>query len=68
MISRNHLSVNFAENKYYILDRGSSMGTIVNDAYLGGKTGNFKELLKPGDNLIILGTIASPFKFKIKLE
>lgn len=64
-VSRNHLSINHIKNNFYVLDRGSRIGTIVNDKPIGGKISNFKSNLIKGDNIIILGDEASPFKFKI---
>lgn len=67
-ISRNHMSINFYRDQFYILDRGSSLGTIVNGVYLGGKTNNFKCELKKGENIVILGADKSPYQFKLTVE
>jgi len=64
-VSRNHLSVNFYRDGYYVLDRGSSLGTIVNNTCIGGRGPNFKAELQKGANIVILGAEASEFKFKI---
>ncbi len=67
-ISRNHMSINFYRDQYYILDRGSSLGTIVNGVSIGGKSSNFKRELKKGENIVVLGAETSPYKFKIIVE
>ena len=64
-VSRNHMSINYLNGKFYVLDRGSSLGTIVNGTKIGGGVSSFKANLKKGENIIILGGETSPFKFKI---
>ncbi len=64
-VSRNHLSINAGKDEFYVLDRGSSMGTIVNNVQLGDRTSKFKATLKKGENVVILGAPDSPYKFKI---
>ncbi|HPC37221.1 MAG: cyclic nucleotide-binding domain-containing protein [Candidatus Marinimicrobia bacterium] len=67
-VSRNHMSINFYNGQYYILDRGSSLGTIVNKIPIGGRLSNFKAELHKGENTVILGTSNSQFQFKITIE
>lgn len=64
-VSRNHMSINFYKDQYYILDRGSSLGTIVNEVSIGGRLSNFKAELHKGENKVILGANTSQFQFKI---
>ncbi|MFA4839374.1 MAG: cyclic nucleotide-binding domain-containing protein [Candidatus Neomarinimicrobiota bacterium] len=64
-ISRNHLSLNIYKNTFYVLDRGSSIGTIVNGKHIGAKQSVFKADLQKGENVVILGSDTSPFKLKI---
>ena len=64
-VSRNHLSINLIDKEFYVLDRGSSAGTIVNHTLLGGRTTKFKAKLKKGKNIVILGSEISVFKFNI---
>ncbi|MBO8131066.1 MAG: cyclic nucleotide-binding domain-containing protein [Candidatus Marinimicrobia bacterium] len=66
-VSRNHMSINYLNGIFYVLDRGSSLGTIVNDKKIGGETNIYKTDLKEGENIITLGSIRSPFKFKITI-
>jgi CRP/FNR family cyclic AMP-dependent transcriptional regulator len=62
-VSKNHLSINFQGNQYYVLDRGSSIGTIVNGTSIGGKISNYKVTLKKGENTLIIGSENSPYQF-----
>jgi len=64
-ISRNHLSLNIYKNTFYVLDRGSSIGTIVNGKHIGAKQSVFKADLQKGENFVIMGSDTSPFKLKI---
>ncbi|MDO9547676.1 MAG: FHA domain-containing protein [Candidatus Marinimicrobia bacterium] len=66
-VSKNHMSINFHDNHLYILDRGSSLGTIVNGKQIGGQVSNYKINLNPGENIVIIGSEASPYQFKITL-
>ncbi|OGF50725.1 MAG: hypothetical protein A2231_05665 [Candidatus Firestonebacteria bacterium RIFOXYA2_FULL_40_8] len=65
-VSRNHLSIQFKDGKYIVLDRRSSLGTYVNDEMIGGSGNAFeKELASKSENIVILGNRESPFKFKV---
>jgi CRP/FNR family cyclic AMP-dependent transcriptional regulator len=64
-ISKNHMSINLYQNQYYILDRGSSIGTIVNGKTIGGKVNNYKITLDKGENTVIIGSSESPYQFQI---
>ncbi|MBN2602228.1 MAG: cyclic nucleotide-binding domain-containing protein [Candidatus Marinimicrobia bacterium] len=64
-VSKNHMSINFQNNQFYILDRGSSLGTIVNGKQIGGQVSNYKTNLNPGENIVIIGGEASPYQFRI---
>ena len=66
-ISRNHLIINYYENQYYVLDCGSSLGTIVNGEQIGSQTSRYKSILNKGENIIIMGNESSTYKFKITL-
>jgi len=66
-ISKTHLSINHHENQYYILDCGSTLGTIVNGQALGSKSSTFKATLNKGENIIIIGSESSPYQFYIHL-
>lgn len=61
-ISSNHFLIDMVGNKYAIVDRGSSLGTIVNGIKI-------KEpcVLDKKINAIVVGSLHSPFVFKLDL-
>lgn len=64
-VSRNHFAIHSVERKILIVDRGSTLGTIVNGVQIG-KGGSICEAeLKEGNNELIAGLHDSPFKFII---
>jgi len=67
-VSRNHLMIMKTAKGIGIVDRGSTLGTIVNGEKIGGKESEKRVLLKQGENEIILGTEESPYKFVIMIE
>jgi len=66
-ISRNHVSINQEGQHYFVVDRGSSMGTIVNHTQLGSKGKIFRIALQSGENTLILGQDSSPFRFSVTI-
>ena len=65
-ISRNHFCFQIENNKIALYDIGSSLGLILNDSKLGGRSGAFGPLyLNDYDNILILGTENSGYEFKI---
>ncbi len=66
-VSKNHMSINFYQNQFYILDRGSSLGTTVNGKNIGGNVNNYKIDLNKGENTVVIGAEASPYQFKISI-
>ena len=67
-ISRNHCSIEREGDNFFVRDRGSSVGTVVNDAPIGLAEDTLTKDLRGGDNEILLGADDSPFKFKITLS
>lgn len=66
LVSRNHLSIDaFDRGLFVVRDRGSFLGTIVNDEPIGGKSKRRAAELKPGENTIIVGPSDSPYRFKL---
>jgi hypothetical protein len=62
-ISREHFSIDYADDNFYVSDRGSVEGTIVAGHPLGDRfTGGRTVVLHDGDEIII-GTNRSPFRF-----
>ncbi|MFO0852324.1 MAG: cyclic nucleotide-binding domain-containing protein [Gemmataceae bacterium] len=51
-----------------VRDRGSHLGTVVNDALIGGPDETTTAPLRPGDNTLVLGGHGSPFRFRVAVE
>jgi CRP-like cAMP-binding protein len=64
-VSRNHVSIELQGNTVLVKDRGSSMGTYVNDDFLGGEAKVRQAALVDGDNVLILGGRTSPYQFRV---
>jgi len=67
-ISRNHCSIEREGDNFFVRDRGSSVGTVVNDAPIGLAEDTLTKDLRGGENEVLLGADDSPFKFKITLS
>lgn len=67
-VSRNHFIIMKTAKGISIIDRGSTLGTIVNGHRIGGNTAEARMLLKEGENELIVGTEHSPYKFRVMLE
>lgn len=66
-VSRNHFSIQAKMSKFVIIDRGSALGTWVNDIRIGGPSGANETELIIGDNIISVGSSESPYKFKVTI-
>jgi CRP-like cAMP-binding protein len=65
-VSRNHAAIDSTrDGSLVVLDRGSHLGTIVNEQRIGGDSPALQAKLLPGDNLLVLGSRNSPFQFRI---
>ncbi|MGK7873828.1 MAG: cyclic nucleotide-binding domain-containing protein [Xenococcaceae cyanobacterium] len=67
-VSRNHCSIEREGDNFFIRDRGSRLGTIVNGKYLSIHTSTLKAKLKPGKNTLILDTNTSEIRYTVTLE
>ena len=67
-ISRNHCSIEREGDNFFVRDRGSSLGTMVNDAAIGLAENTLTQDLRGGENQILLGSDDSEFKFKVTLS
>ena len=67
-ISRNHCSIEREGDHFFVRDRGSTVGTVVNEKPIGLAEDTLTCDLHGGDNEILLGADDSPFKFKITLS
>lgn len=66
-VSRNHCSIEREGDNYFVRDRGSTLGTIVNGVAIGVPYGKLTVDLKRGENTLIVGSQKSPYKFRIHL-
>jgi predicted component of type VI protein secretion system len=67
-ISRNHCSIEREGDHFFVRDRGSSLGTVVNDAAIGLAENSLTQDLRSGENQILLGSDDSQFQFKVTLR
>jgi hypothetical protein len=67
-VSRNHFAIEKQSDGILIHDRGSYLGTIVNGKPIGGHHHEALMKLENGENEIIVGTLNSPFRFKVIVE
>ncbi len=66
-VSRNHCLVGWLEDRCFLVDRGSRLGTLVNGTRIGGgqRMGHIE--LRQGDNEVCLGGSGTPYRFRITL-
>jgi CRP-like cAMP-binding protein len=68
-VSRNHLSIEAWDGHQLIIrDRGSHLGTVVNEQPIGGKSRVAVATLAAGDNVIVVGTLKSPYQFRLTIQ
>jgi CRP/FNR family transcriptional regulator, cyclic AMP receptor protein len=68
-VSRNHLMIEMnAEGEVMVADRGSHLGTLVNDQLLGRTSPVRHLLLERGSNVVIVGSRESPYQFRVVVE
>jgi hypothetical protein len=51
-----------------VKDRGSHLGTVVNEKPVGGRSPNSEVRLEEGDNVIIVGGWMSPYQFRVSVR
>ena len=67
-ISREHFQIERDDNgEYFLFDRGSACGTVVDDVVIGGKDRTGRHPLREG-SVIVIGTETSPYRFEFRLE
>ena len=65
VISRNHLSINYEGGKFWVVDRGSAFGVVVNGQEIGGKNSRSRIALDLEYNQLIIGPPTSGYMFLI---
>lgn len=66
-VSREHFQIERAERGFFLVDRGSTCGTLVEGVLVGGVAPRQEVPLEDHD-VIIVGTSRSPYVFKFRLE
>jgi CRP-like cAMP-binding protein len=67
VVSRNHLAINNEGGSVWVVDRGSTFGSIVNGKEIGRHIGSTRARLDQEENQIILGPATSKFIFLLKV-
>ncbi len=65
-ISREHFAIEYADDQFFLVDRGSACGTIVAGKQIGGNRTGGRTELRSGDTLIV-GTDKSPYVFRFEI-
>ena len=66
-VSRNHALIELEADRVILKDRGSSLGMLVNEIHIGGRSVSFELVLEEGDNIVVLGGPMSPYQFRINV-
>jgi pSer/pThr/pTyr-binding forkhead associated (FHA) protein len=66
-VSRSHCSIEREGDKYFVRDRGSTLGTVVNDVQIGVNYATLTRDLVKGENILVVGSARSSFRFRIEL-
>jgi CheY-like chemotaxis protein len=64
-LSREHFQIEYRDRQYFVRDRGSSLGLIVNGHPIGGSHAEKVQKLAKGENIIVVGYETSPYRFLI---
>jgi CRP-like cAMP-binding protein len=62
-VSRTHCAIEKEKGAYFVQDRGSKLGTIVNGVSIGGGAKEMRARLKVGANTVVLGPAKSAIRF-----
>lgn len=66
-ISRSHCSIEREGESFFVRDRGSTLGTIVNGKPIGVQHSCLTADLRKGVNTLVIGSARSSYKFQIEL-
>jgi hypothetical protein len=68
-LSRHHVII-FQENgRIGVCDRGSTLGAEVNGRRIGGRSRSEGPIfLENGEGILVLGTVGSPFRYKVSIR
>lgn len=65
-ISREHFAIEYADDQFFLVDRGSACGTIVAGTQVGGNRAGGRTELRNGDEIIV-GADSSPYVFRFEI-
>lgn len=66
-ISRNHCTIEAVGSRIFVRDRGSYLGCGVNEERIGGPAPSTSAELFPGHNVLVVGSLMSPYQFRITI-
>jgi pSer/pThr/pTyr-binding forkhead associated (FHA) protein len=66
-ISRAHCALALMNGRFFLLDRGSRRGTVVNGEPVGRGAGRYRAELRRGVNEVVLGGEGSPWRLRITI-
>ncbi len=67
-VSREHLLIDRDAGGFFVLDRGSTCGTLVEGTLVGGGGGRPLRAPLSDHDVVIVGTSSSPYVFKFRLD
>jgi hypothetical protein len=68
-VSRNHMAIELSvDGDVMVADRGSHLGTLVNDDQVGRSSHVRHVALRSGSNVVIVGSRDSPYQFKVVVD
>ena len=63
-----HFAVEREGSRYWVIDQGSYLGTVVNGRAIGREFGANAAPLEPGETMVSAGGVKSPFCFRIVVD
>lgn len=67
-VSANHCLIGCAGSRFFVIDRGSRTGTVVNGVLVGGRAATRRAELEGGQNEIVIGRVDSPYCFRVTIS
>jgi CRP-like cAMP-binding protein len=66
-LSRTHCVIAFVQDKYYLIDSSSTLGTTIDGLRVGKREATIKAKLEKGKHTLILGAPSSTYKFELDI-
>ncbi len=67
-VSRDHCALDVRDGKVIVVDRGSTLGTIIDKVKLGRKVAVFEFPLEEGKHRLVLGNVRSRHRFDLEVS